>query len=117
MTGDWQEDEQKITAQLKVIRKRRKRVWVTWLLFIPFIVVIGLVDKFNFKGVLNTFALDLIYLAGWIFIGLRLYFSKCPRCGRIFFADQNWTSKLFSTKCLNCGLSFRDINDRDAILL
>lgn len=79
--------------------KRARRIVLGLFLLFPFYAF--LTSHFLGDGFLWVGAM-LPYLAVWLFMGFRLYFSvKCPVCGKPFFAK--WYGNPFALRCMNCG--------------
>jgi hypothetical protein len=95
----------KETAGLRKIR--RERFWILfWVLsYIPVVwIVRGVIRLHEAAG-----PLAFIWVAALVGNIARLIYSRCPRCGGLFFsADKSPTIKNFyASKCMQCGLPLK----------
>ncbi len=91
-----------IENKLAEIRKRRRRVWILLLTFIPACFIGGIIA--------GTEASYLIIAVLWTllsayFVG-RAFTSRCPNCGNYFYIKGMFNNPL-SQKCLHCKISLR----------
>jgi len=101
---------QEIEAGLNLIRARRKRMWLIFFGYIPFMVVavnmIALVTGSPHVPESAVVILFVAYGIVWLGSGSAVSFSNCPRCHSSFFVG-SMSINPFASKCGNCGLSLK----------
>jgi hypothetical protein len=91
------------------LRRRRKQFWMAFLLFIPFMMVIGGVSQIVQQSLSGRLAEGFFAIAGISYTGLiiwlsfRLAYWPCPRCGRPFSLSW-WRRAAMNDRCLHCDL-------------
>lgn len=98
----------------RVLRVRKRRFYLWWLLFIPVsVVLLMLLGLLLPERVLERWerlddalfcALALVWLTGccvtaWLAFGE----FRCPRCGKLFHVG-DFRGNVFATRCVHCGL-------------
>jgi len=98
MEGGSSDNNQLIIKAKKILFKRN-----VVLLSILFLAPLVGVTDFLFKSNKVTLAVAILAFLclGWQVIVLT--FSRCPRCGKLFFCSKLWANG-FTSKCMNCGL-------------
>lgn len=91
-----------IAKGLEEIRRRRRSVWIVFFLYFPVVGVAFAISQSEHVAMGVAFAWAALYL----FAGIRVDVSKCPRCGRRFHRKRYFANP-WSGKCLHCGLRLR----------
>ena len=99
--SQWPEVSQKeLAAGLMEIRRRRRAVWMLFLLFVPAILL------FNVFGKTGAAVGSALYIAVTCVVGWRLLYSRCPRC-RGYFHKTRFGYNMITRECLQCHLDLR----------
>jgi len=95
------------TAGLREIRYKRGWIWCWVLSCIPAVWVVGHVFHSNLAGTVVI----LIWAIGFIISVARGMFSRCPRCGGLFFSPHGSPTiwHLLARKCMQCELPIKPV--------
>lgn len=88
------------------IQKKRRNCFILIASFFPAGVLISEVIISPISGIL---VLSLFLITG--ICVAKVAFQKCPRCRQFFFFSPSWANG-FTSKCLNCGISFKGKEER-----
>src|SRR5438067_1189286 len=110
-------------AGLRLIRARRRAVWIAWLGIVPAAAMVAEIASRSFSNrVLITEAgLSAIFLT-WIGAIVASSFVRCPRCQKFFYRvtqrrqfplslASHWNP--WRRSCGNCGLSLDELESED----
>ncbi len=87
---------------LEEIRRRRRLVFVVFLLYIPVVII----TFFVFRSDQFTVWVALAWMALCAVTIIRASLSRCPRCGKHYHYKRP-TSNPWTRKCLHCGLRLK----------
>lgn len=94
-------------------RLLNRLVWaaIVVLLLLGFLAKVGLPSiVFDLVG-----AIPLLFLLGFM---LFVFLNSCPRCEKNFYASwfgNSMGSNAFTSRCMNCGLSWKDLKERETL--
>ncbi|MFH2059317.1 MAG: hypothetical protein ABIJ59_10490 [Pseudomonadota bacterium] len=92
---------EKEKQQLRGVYKKRLLGFLMMLFFIP----VGMLLSEGIESSTLAGILVFMYFIFMVFLFLKIAFYKCPRCHKPFFSSLSLANG-FTSKCLNCGLSF-----------
>jgi len=92
-------EEQRFDEQLKQIRHKRMQLWAVFISYLP---VIGITLSVS-EGNLAPAMVCIIWIILAAIGGMRVSFSRCPRCGNLFHMRGAGTS--WGRRCRHCQLS------------
>jgi len=93
----------------------RHNILVTTYLALYFAAVVFLISgewldhHFNRSSIV---AMILAWSVVTALVGVVLWFTVCPRCGKTFHRRKGWTLNFPSYKCRNCGSKYEPLPDR-----
>jgi hypothetical protein len=85
-------------------RRIRNLFWLMFLAYTPVVFVATDLSLKLFHSYSLGFALAIVWMAGWVVVGVRLNTWRCPRCGKWFAATWWYSKSFFARKCVHCGL-------------
>ena len=83
------------STALEDLGRRRKRLWIVFIGFLPFVLVLHLVVSDEI-----SFVIAWILMSGFV---VHASIWRCPQCGERAFYKALYNNML-SSKCLHCGL-------------
>ncbi len=89
-------------AELGKIRRERRWIWFWVLSYLPIVWIVGrALHSHEADG-----PISLIWAIAFVANISRVIFSRCPRCGGLFFSPHGSPTlwNLFAGKCMQCGL-------------
>lgn len=85
--------------------KRRRNQF--WLVFVGYVPVCGAITLFSFE-LFHTFTpgfvVAFLWMALFMFTGIRVQMWRCPRCGKWFSATWWYNLGPLARRCVHCGL-------------
>jgi hypothetical protein len=95
-------------------RARRRLCWAAWLSTPPALWIFSrIAESFSGSDVPVLFAVPWMLALGICIV--RYGSFRCPRCGERFFTEKNfpWVTRMWTGRCMNCGLNRWAIPERD----
>jgi hypothetical protein len=93
------------TEGLREIRHRRGWIWFWVLSYVPAVWIVRHAIHSNLVDAIVI----LVWAVGFVRSVARGIFSRCPRCGGLFFSTHGSPTmwNLFAGKCIQCGLPLK----------
>jgi hypothetical protein len=93
------------TAGLRDIRRKRGSIWFWMLSYVPAVWIVRHAIHSNAADVLVI----LVWAIGFVRSIAHGMFSRCPRCGGLFFSTHGSPTmwNLLAGKCMQCGLPLK----------
>ena len=103
--------DDKISAGLASIRRRRIQAWALFWGYLPAVLLATSTARaLGFQGETIPFYAALTWMAFFAVASWRAGWARCPRCGNWFSARRRlaaiWGNP-FARRCLHCGLHLR----------
>jgi hypothetical protein len=92
-------------AGLRRIRRERRWTWFWVLSYVPAVWTV----KHAIHSNVADIPIILIWAIGFVRSVAKVIFSKCPRCGGLFFSTHGSPTiwNLLAGKCMQCGLPLK----------
>jgi len=92
-------------AGLRKIRRERGWIWFWVLSYIPVVWIV----KHTIHSNVADVPIILVWAVGFVYSIARGMFSRCPRCGALFFSTHGSPTlwNLLASKCMQCGLPLK----------
>jgi hypothetical protein len=88
--------------------KNYRRIRNQWILvFLGYVPVVGTIGFLSIKLLHTTtpaFVIAIIWMALFLYTGIRINIWHCPRCGKWFSAMWWYNLGFLARRCVHCGL-------------
>jgi hypothetical protein len=90
---------------LRKIQRERRWIWFWVLTYIPMVLIVRRAIHSN----VADSPIILIWAMAFVASVARVIFSRCPRCGGLFFSPHGTPTlwNFFATKCMQCGVPLK----------